>query len=147
LFARTATADEPIAGTWKVVSCVAEDLETKEQMLPYGQYPGGEIVFTPEKRIIALLMFEGRKGGQSEAERAAAFSAMYLIAGTYRVEGSKFFYTVEVSDQPALIGREREREFKIEGNRLTVNTIPDRLSRWSRGHLARSIVVFERAAQ
>jgi hypothetical protein len=38
---------ETLVGTWKLVSCVLEDVETKEQKPVWGANPNGYIVMTP----------------------------------------------------------------------------------------------------
>ena len=146
MLARPAFADEPIVGTWKMVSWVDEDLETKGQKAVFGQHPGGLLIFTPEKHFFILLTAEGRKGGQSEADRARNFLSSFAVAGKYRVEGSKHFWMVEVSEYPALVGTEPTRDIMIEGNRLTFVSAPERIP-WMDNHMARSTLVWERVTQ
>ena len=145
LLARPAVADEPIVGAWKLVSLVNHDPETKEQWHGFGQHPGGLIIFTPQKRYMVLQTAEGRKGSQSEAERAKAFATMFAQAGTYRVEGNKYFVTVELSWDPAFVGTEQAREFKIEGDRLTTIAAPRRGTQTGRMMVATA--VWERVTQ
>jgi len=40
--------DKTLIGTWKLISCVLEDAETKEQKPVWGTNPNGYIVMTPE---------------------------------------------------------------------------------------------------
>ncbi len=146
MLARPALANDPIVGTWKLVSWIAEDLETKGQKAVFGQHPGGLLLFTPEKHFFILLTAEGRKGGQSEAERASNFLSSFAMAGKYRVEGSKHFWKVEVSEYPALVGTELTRDIMIEGNRLTFVSAPERIP-WMDFHMARSTLIWERVTQ
>ena len=145
MLTRPAFADEPLVGTWKLVSLVNDDLETKEQWHGFGQHPGGLLIFTPQKRFMVLQTAEERKGSQSEAERAKAFATMFAMAGTYRVEGSKYFVTVELSWDPTYVGMELARDFKIEGNRLTSIAAPRRGTQTGRMMVATS--VWERVTQ
>ena len=52
--------DEALVGTWKLVSCFMEDVETKEQKPSSGERPNGYIVLTPEGRWIVVQTAEGR---------------------------------------------------------------------------------------
>lgn len=145
LLAQPAFADEPLVGTWKVVSWVMDDLYTKEQKPYFGQHPQGFAIFTADKHFMILITAEGRQGGQTEADRARNFMTSYATAGTYRVEGSKYFLTIEVSQGPALVGSVAERDFKIEGNRMTVTTAPERTAAVE-GHMTQSTLVWEHVA-
>lgn len=146
MLARPAFADNPLVGTWKLVSWVVEDLETKKLKQPFGQHPPGLLIFTPEMRFIVLFTAEGRTGGQTEADRSRNFMTSYATAGKYRVEGSKYFATVEVAQNPALVGTGLTRDFKIEGNRLTVLTAPEK-SVLMNTHMAQVTAVYERVTQ
>ena len=50
---------ETLVGTWKLVSCVLEDVETKEQKPVWGGNPNGYIVMTPGGRWIVIQTAEG----------------------------------------------------------------------------------------
>jgi hypothetical protein len=146
LATRPALAAEPLVGTWKMVSWTIEDLETKEQKQPFGPHPLGQLIFTPEMRTSAIFTAAGRQGGSSEADRARSFASMYAAAGKYRVEGSKYYLTVEIASNPAAVGAEQTRTFKIEGDRLTITTDPER-SILMGNHMAQAIAVYERVTR
>jgi hypothetical protein len=120
LFTTPAFAADELVGTWKILSWTTENLESKEKKENFGQRPVGMLVFTPQQRILSLITAEGRKPAQTDAERAALLLSMFAVAGRYRVEGGKYIVTIEVSPNPAAIGTEQTRDFKIEGNRLTI---------------------------
>jgi hypothetical protein len=147
LLAPPAFADEPLVGTWNMVSWVAEDLETKEQKQVFGQHPAGLAIFTAEKRILSLFTAEGRTSPVTDADRAKLFLAMYSIAGKYRVEGNKYFVTVAVAQNPAWVGTQLFREFKVEGNRLTVTSAPAPGGPLMGGHMMKATTVYERVTQ
>jgi Lipocalin-like domain len=52
--------NEALVGTWKLVSCFMEDVETKEQKLVWGERPNGYIVLTSGGRWIVIQTAEGR---------------------------------------------------------------------------------------
>jgi len=146
VFARPAFAVEPIVGTWKLVSWVFEDVESHEQKQPFGQHPKGQLIFTPENRTMALITAMERRGGDSDADRAKSFMTMFAVAGKYRVDGSKYVLTVEIASSPALVGAVQSREFKIEGNRLTIVAAPMAVALMN-DHMTRITAVYERVTQ
>jgi hypothetical protein len=142
LSARTASAADPIVGTWKLVSITVEDLDTKEKTMPYGQKPGGSEIFTPEGRYIFLVTAEGRQATKTEKDRAAAFVTMFAQAGKYRVEGTQYILTVELAKEPAVVGAKVPYDITIEGARRTSIGMP--LRNPGTGHMTRATLVWER---
>jgi hypothetical protein len=82
-----ASADDKLAGVWKLQSWVMENVETKETKAVFGEQPNGYLIFTREGRMIGLLTAQGRKAPQTEAEREAAYRSMLAYSGRYRMEG------------------------------------------------------------
>src|SRR5690242_21533064 len=78
-----------IVGTWKLVSVVYEDQETKARTPVLGEHPKGYQIATPEGRWLALVTADGRKVPQTDAERAQALRTMISYSGRYRVAGGK----------------------------------------------------------
>jgi lipocalin-like protein len=81
-------------------------------------------VLTREGRSIVVTTAEGRKGGTDDAERAALHKSMLAYSGRYRVEGGDFITRVEVSWNESWNGTEQRRHFRIEGDKLFVETAP-----------------------
>jgi hypothetical protein len=109
---------ERIVGTWKLVSVVYEDQETKERTPVYGEHPKGYQIATPEGRWLALVTAEGRKVPQNDAERAQALKTMISYAGRYRVEDGKVVTKVEVAWNEAWVGGEQVRLIRFDGDDL-----------------------------
>jgi hypothetical protein len=81
---------ETLVGTWKLVSCVLEDVETKEQKPVWGANPNGYIVMTPGGRWIVIQTAEGRDPPQNDEDRIAACAAFLFGRGNNEVRlGSK----------------------------------------------------------
>jgi hypothetical protein len=117
------TASHPLVGIWTLVlwQVVGEDGQVQDV---FGSKPKGYLVVTPEGRIIALTTAETRKGGMGDAERAGLHKSMLAYSGKYRVEGDDFITTVDVSWNETWNGTEQRRHFRIEGDRLFVETPP-----------------------
>ena len=58
----------------------------------------------------------------SDAERAALHKTMFSYSGKYRVEGDMFITTVDVSWNEAWNGTEQKRHYRLEGDKLLVDT-------------------------
>ena len=113
------TADRArIVGTWKLVSVVYEDRETKQQTPVYGEHPRGYQIATPEGRWLALVTAEGRPVPQTDADRAQALRTMIAYTGRYRVEDGKVITRVEAAWNEAWVGGEQTRFIRFEGDDL-----------------------------
>ncbi len=120
-----ASADErhALVGTWKLVSwqVIGEDGKPKDV---FGTTPSGYLVLTPEGRSIVLTTATGRKPGTDDAARAALQKSMLSYSGRYRVEGDDFITTVEVSWNEEWNGTEQRRHYRIEDDRLFIESAP-----------------------
>src|SRR5271165_4356121 len=111
--------DRPsVVGTWEVVSYEMVSPTTGDRESTRGKIPPGYTIFTPEGRMMVLITNEGRNAPRTEQDRADLFQSMIAYAGTYRVEGDKWTTKVEVASNPALVGTEQERTFRLEGDQL-----------------------------
>jgi hypothetical protein len=113
----------PLIGIWKLVSWQVIG-ENEEPQDVFGSNPKGYLILTPEGRSMALTTGENRVGGMGDAERAALHRSMLAYSGKYRVEGSDFITTVDVSWNEVWNGTEQRRHFRIEDDRLFIETEP-----------------------
>ena len=113
-----------IVGTWKLVSVVYEDQETKARTPVLGEHPKGYQIATSEGRWLALVTADGRKVPQTDAERAQALRTMISYSGRYRVEGGKVVTKVEVAWNEAWVGGDQVRIIRFEGDRLYIESPP-----------------------
>jgi hypothetical protein len=70
-----------------LISCVMEDVETKEQKPVWGEHPNGYVVLTPSGRWIVVQTAEGRTVPQTDEDRRTAFCSMLAYSGKYHPEG------------------------------------------------------------
>ena len=91
LLSAPAHADDKdkIVGTWKLISVVYEDAQTKEKTPVLGEHPRGYQIATPEGRWIALVTADGRTVPKTDEDRANALRTMIAYSGRYRVEDGK----------------------------------------------------------
>ena len=73
---------------------------------------------------MAITTADNRKAGPGDAERAALHKSMLAYTGKYRIEGNDFITTVDVSWNEIWNGTEQRRHFKIEGDKLFIESAP-----------------------
>jgi len=132
-----------IVGTWRLVSVVYEDAETKERTPVLGEHPKGRQIATADGRWLALVTAEGRKVPQTDADRAQALRTMIAYTGRYRVEGGKVVTKVEAAWNEAWVGGEQVRSIRFEGDRLFIESPPMPHPNLA-GKVVRVIVIWER---
>jgi len=132
-----------IVGTWRLVSVVYEDAETKERTPVLGEHPKGRQIATADGRWLALVTAEGRKVPQTDADRAQALRTMIAYTGRYRVEGGKVVTRVEAAWNEAWVGGEQVRSIRFEGDRLFIESPPMPHPNLA-GRVVRVIVIWER---
>jgi Lipocalin-like domain len=117
-----ADADQLI-GVWKLISwqvIVGNEPPRNE----FGEHPKGFLILTREGRSIVVTTAENRRAGMNDAERAALHKSMLAYSGRYRIEGNDFVTAVDVSWNESWNGTEQRRHFRIEGDRLFIESAP-----------------------
>jgi hypothetical protein len=117
-----AASTNPLIGNWKLVSwqvVVGNDAQDL-----FGPHPKGYLILTPEGRAMALTTADNRKAGLGDAERAQLHKSMLAYSGKYRVEDHDFITTVDVSWNEIWNGTEQRRHYRIEGDRLLIESAP-----------------------
>jgi len=105
-----------IVGTWKLVSVVYEDAQTKELTPVLGEHPRGYQIATPEGRWLALVTADSRPVPKTDVDRAKALRSMIAYSGRYRVEDGKVITKVEVAWNEGWVGGEQVRFLRFEGD-------------------------------
>jgi hypothetical protein len=125
LLSSSALADdgEKLLGNWKIISFFTEDVQTKQRSNVFGEHPYGFIGFTPG-RFFAFAMAESRKAPQTPEEQAAAYRTVVAYTGKWRLEGEKFITKVDVAWNPAWVGTDQVRFWRVDGNKLFITTAP-----------------------
>ena len=131
-----------VLGIWRLVSFEVEFQATGEREHIRGKNPTGYIIFTPEGRMMVVLTNEGRKVPKTDQDRADLFNSMVAYTGIYRIEDDKWITKVDVSGNPALVGTEQARFFRVDGDRL--QEITQWTPRPEKG-MGRTVITWERA--
>jgi len=147
-FAPAAVAQDEgkkIVGFWKFESNYAEIKATGEKRHNFGEKPRGYGYFSPGGRVLSFFTAQERKKPANDADRAAAMLTMFAVNGTYSVKGNTYTVKIDSAWDENQVGAQLTREFKIEGNKMTIMT------QWApnpylKGNPeARSVVVLSRA--
>ena len=131
-----------ILGIWRLVSFEVEFQATGDREHLRGKNPTGYIIFTPEGRMMVVLTNEGRNVPKTDQDRADLFNSMVAYTGMYRIEGDKWITKIDVSGNPALVGTEQARFFRLDGDRL--QEITQWTPRLEKG-MGRTVITWERA--
>ncbi|MFO1070853.1 MAG: lipocalin-like domain-containing protein [Geminicoccaceae bacterium] len=134
----TPPANDPpaLAGTWRIESFELVDPVTGAGRAVFGERPGGYLVLTGEGLLISVV---------TATEPAVAGMRPFLAyAGRYRVEGDRFVTAVEVAWDRSWIGTEQVRRFRLDGDRLCIETAPQ-LAFAPGAEAARAVVTWRRA--
>jgi Lipocalin-like domain len=115
---------QKIVGSWKLVSVVYEDQESKARTPVYGEHPRGRQIATADGLWIAVVTAEGRTIPKTDEERAQALKTMIAYTGRYRVEDGKVITKVEAAWNEAWVGGEQTRLVHFEGDRLFIESPP-----------------------
>jgi hypothetical protein len=130
----------PIEGTWRLVSFEREYEAASEREYPMGKSPTGYILFLPQGRMAVVITGDGRKAPATDQDRAELYNSLVAYTGKYRVDG-EWITTVDVSANPAWVGTEQTRTFRVTGNQLQEITAwfarPDK-------RMARAVITYER---
>jgi hypothetical protein len=135
---------DDLVGTWNLLSCFMEDVETKERKDVWGEKPNGRLTLTTTGDWIVVQTAQGRKVPQSDEDRSAAFRSMLAYSGKYRVEGEKIVIKVDIAWDEVWTGAEQVRFFKCDGNRLYIEAAPQRYPNLG-DKVMRAVLIWQRA--
>jgi hypothetical protein len=117
-----AANSDALIGNWKLISW--QVVVGNETQNPFGSSPKGYLLLTREGRAMAITTADSRKAGEGIDERAALQRSMLAYSGKYRIEGDDFITTVDISWNETWNGTEQRRHYRIEGNRLFIESAP-----------------------
>jgi Lipocalin-like domain len=118
-----------IVGTWKLTSFVRMELATGKSAPTYGEHPSGYAYYTKGGHFLIFATAQDRKknekvGAPTDEERIALFKSMFAWGGTYKTDGNKIIFDVEIAWVQSWVGTTRTYQVEIANNKLTVTTPP-----------------------
>src|SRR5579862_39754 len=123
---------DQFVGTWKLAGT---EFRGSDGTLyyPYGKEASGFIIYDADGHMAVQIMGSDRPRfasddmqGGSPDEAKAAFDRYIAYFGTYTVDEtqSRVIHHMQGALLPNWVGRDQIRQFKFEGNRLTLTTPP-----------------------
>ena len=97
--ARASDVEQQLLGVWKLESHCMESRT--------GEKPNGYLIFTPQKRMMALHTAEQRKKPDTDEDCIAAFRSMAAYSVIYRVEDDKWTTKVDIAWTETWVGSDR----------------------------------------
>jgi hypothetical protein len=117
-----------IVGTWKMTSFARKEVATGKTSATYGEHPSGYSYYTKGGRFLTFAVAQDRKKNEkadpTDAERIELFKSMYAWGGTYKIEGNKVIYNVDIAWTPSWVGTTRTSQVEMASNKLTLTTSP-----------------------
>lgn len=128
--AQVAEVRRKLCGSWTMLSWTVEDLATGEKAPALGESPAGSIVYTPDGRVMVLVLRSERPFHAglvpTDAEKVALYDSMFAYAGTYSVDPDKVSHHIDMSWNQAWTGTTQIRLLRLDGDRLTYTSVPAR---------------------
>jgi hypothetical protein len=126
-----------IIGTWRLVETRARNDKGEPMYAPYGPNPMGVVVFSADRRMIAVLCDSRAAMPPEETEREYS-----SYCGAYTFDGTTLVTRVDAASDPSRIGGDQVRKVRFEGERLVLMPPP----RPWRGVMQHRELVWERVA-
>lgn len=139
--------DDQLYGTWRLVSYTRTFLATGETTYYFGKSPHGYINYGRDGRMFFMFVSDKRPkpkdlSKMTDQERVELFNTMGAYCGTYTVDGNTVTHHIDVSANENWTGTDLVRKFKLDGDRLVINTVPGPSP--TDGRLFTAVLTFER---
>jgi len=116
-----------LCGSWKLVSFELR-LPNGGVSYPFGTAPRGYVFYNAQGFMSAAFMGADRVKPQSsdlaDTSKTVNYDQFNAYCGRFEVKGERVIHHVEVASLPQWCGIDQERVFKIDGDRLILETPP-----------------------
>jgi hypothetical protein len=127
-YCTTSQAAESIVGSWRLVSWVEVETESKSVHSVFGDNPTGVITYSSDGRMSVFVIDPKRKPPSgpkaTDAEADELYRTMVAYSGSYSIEGNKVTHKIEVSWNQAWTGTNQQRVIEVKDDQLTIKTPP-----------------------
>ena len=117
----TSQAADSIVGSWRLVSWVKVETESKSAHNVFGDNPTGMITYTPDGRMSVFIIDPKRKAPAgskaTDAEADELYRTLLAYSGAYSVESNKVTHKIEISWNQSWTGTNQERCIEVKDDR------------------------------
>lgn len=125
---KSAFMKKHLLGTWNLESWKREIVDTGEKSDAFGPDPKGFINYSPDWRIMVVLVRGDRpqpmKPLPSLQEKAALFDSFMAYGGTYVVHHDRVIHHVDISWNQSWTGTFQTRFHRLDGEKLILSSAP-----------------------
>ena len=116
-------SSQDLHGAWRLVGWSLEYADGRAPEYPLGEDAVGFLLYTPDEHVSATLMRKARPATApaTAADESVAYSQIFAYAGRYELRGGTVHHSIEVSNNPALIGITSTRYIDLTGDLLTLS--------------------------
>ena len=125
------TQNNDLVGDWKLTSMTIADANTGEISQPWGENPVGQLTYSANGRMIALLTGDPKDrkivdpdSEKVTEERADLYLSSSAYSGTWSMVGNTATHKVDVAVDPSWIGTDQIRYVRLDKDVLTIDTAP-----------------------
>ncbi len=93
-----------------------------------GEHPDGYLNYTPQGRMMVIVVAQDRKPPVTGQDRIALHKFMVAYSGRYTIDGDKVIHHVDVSWNQSWTGTDLVRIFQREQDVLVITTAPTQYS-------------------
>lgn len=117
-----------LAGTWKLLSYVREEIPSGRKTDVMGPHPSGYLIYGADGRMMVIFVRTDRAkpigAVPTPKESEELLKGMVSYTGTYKVQADKIVHHVDVSWNQAWTGTDQTRSYTLDGDRLSLSTTP-----------------------
>ena len=114
-------------GSWKVVSAKGVLVDADGSRTESERSLEGVLIFTPDTRMIAFVLYPGREPGQSDEDKLKLFNSMVAYTGRFSLQADKYVVNIDWSSTALNQNQEQIRLFRIEKDSLQIE-VPEHSS-------------------
>lgn len=149
LCANVFAQNDPLYGTWRLVSAVTTVVATGETYETYGKAPHGFITYGAEGRMQVIIVNDQRPkpshpviADMTDSEAKELLRTLVAYAGTYTFDGKSVTHHIDVSWNEVWTGTDQVRNVRLDAGRAIFTTRPAPSPR--DGRMSASTLIWEK---
>ena len=119
-----------LVGAWDLLDWVIEYDDGRPPVHPYGKDAVGQIMYTADGRMSAVISRRERPPLDAPSPRQAsaaacreAFTGFFCYAGDWTLEDDTVIHQLTLALNPAMLGSEQRRTARMAGDKLELSAV------------------------